>query len=54
MYKTASNKNCIGTFYKNTSPGDVMGYLSPEYKDCGNGYCYLLINEDKFIGYDKD
>ncbi len=37
-----------------TSPGDVIGYLSLEYKDCGNGYYYLLINEEKFIGYDKD
>jgi len=37
-----------------TSPGDVMGYLSLEYKNCLNGYYYLLINEDKFIGYDKD
>lgn len=34
--------------------GDVMGYLSLEYKDCGNGYYYLLINDDEFIGYDID
>jgi len=34
--------------------GDVMGYFSMEYKNCANGYYYLLINQDKFIGYDKD
>lgn len=37
-----------------TTAGDVMGYLSMEYKDCLNGYYYLLINEENFIGYDKD
>lgn len=37
-----------------TLPGDVMGYLALEYRNCGNGYYYLLINEEKFIGYDKD
>ena len=34
--------------------GDVMGYLSVEYKGCGNGYYYLLINDENFIGYDVD
>lgn len=34
--------------------GDVMGYFSMEFKDCANGYYYLLINDEKFIGYDKD
>lgn len=28
--------------------------LSLEYKGCGNGYYYLLINDDNFIGYDVD
>ena len=28
--------------------------LSLEYKDCGNGYYYLLINDEHFIGYDID
>ncbi len=30
------------------------GWLSVEYKDCGNGYYYLLINDNEFIGYDVD
>lgn len=34
--------------------GEFMGYLSLEYKGCGNGYYYLLINDDNFIGYDVD
>jgi hypothetical protein len=32
----------------------IMGYLSLEYKGCGNGYYYILINDDNFIGYDVD
>ena len=32
----------------------MNGGLSLEYKDCGNGYYYLLINDDEFIGYDID
>lgn len=32
----------------------IMGYLSLEYKGCGNGYYYLLINDENFIGYDVD
>lgn len=35
-------------------PGDIRGFLSLEYKDCLNGYYYLLINDNNFIGYDKD
>lgn len=34
--------------------GEFMGYLSLEFKGCGNGYYYLLINDDNFIGYDVD
>lgn len=34
--------------------GDICGFLSLEYKDCGNGYYYLLVNDDEFIGYDID
>lgn len=34
--------------------GDVVGYFNKEYKGTGNGYYYLLINENKFIGYDID
>lgn len=34
--------------------GDVSAGLNMEYKDCGNGRYYLLINEEKFIGHDID
>lgn len=34
--------------------GDVWGYLSLEYKGCGNGYYYTLINDECFIGVDVD
>lgn len=34
--------------------GDFHGFLSLEYAGCGNGYYYLLINDDNFIGYDVD
>ena len=33
---------------------EINGSLSLEYKDCGNGYYYMLINDDEFIGYDID
>lgn len=39
---------------KYNEPGDIRGFLSLEYKDCLNGYYYLLINNENFIGYDKD
>lgn len=32
----------------------LKGYLNMEYIGTGNGYYYLLINEDCFIGYDID
>lgn len=34
--------------------GDFRGFLSLEYAGCGNGYYYLLINDETFIGYDVD
>lgn len=34
--------------------GGWLGGLSMEYKGCGNGYYYLAITADKFIGYDID
>lgn len=34
--------------------GDFRGFLSLEYSGCGNGYYYLLINDENFIGYDVD
>jgi hypothetical protein len=33
---------------------ELVGFLSLEYKGCGNGYYYLLINDENFIGYDVD
>lgn len=41
----------ISTSFEN---GELKGYLSLEYKGCGNGYYYLLINDENFIGYDID
>lgn len=38
----------------NTEAGDFRGFLSLEYAGCGNGYYYLLINDENFIGYDVD
>ncbi len=38
----------------NTESGDFCGFLSLEYAGCGNGYYYLLINDENFIGYDVD
>lgn len=37
-----------------SAPIEVQGSLSKEYKDCGNGYYYILINDNYFIGYDID
>jgi hypothetical protein len=34
--------------------GNFRGFLSLEYRNCGNGYYYLLINDENFIGYDVD
>lgn len=34
--------------------GDFKGFLNKEYRGCGNGYYYLLINDKYFIGYDVD
>ena len=34
--------------------GNAMGHLAMEFKNCGNGYYYLMINEKNFIGYDVD
>lgn len=35
-------------------PGDISGGFSKEYRNCLNGYYYLLINDKCFIGYDID
>ena len=34
--------------------GVFRGYLNKEFKGCGNGYYFLLINDEYFMGYDKD
>lgn len=34
--------------------GDVAGYFNKERKGCLNGFYYLLINDNYFIGYDID
>lgn len=34
--------------------GELMATMALEFRNCGNGYYYILINEDNFIGYDID
>ena len=34
--------------------GDVMAGFNKEYRDCGNGYYYNLIDDEHFIGADID
>ena len=34
--------------------GDLKAGFSKEFRNCGNGYYYLLINEQTFIGCDID
>lgn len=34
--------------------GDMVAGFSKEYRNCGNGYYYLLINDRYMIGYDVD
>lgn len=41
--------------YKNEDGIDeINAGFSKEFRNCGNGYYYLLINDDNFIGYDID
>jgi len=67
LREAIANKEAVGTIIS-TAPfagyemtisveargGGIMGYLSLEFKGCGNGYYYLLINDENFIGYDVD
>ena len=39
---------------KTFEDGEFQGWFSKEFKNCGNGYYYLLINDKFFIGYDVD
>ncbi len=34
--------------------GDIKAGLSKEYRGCGNGYYYMLIDDEHFIGVDID
>ena len=34
--------------------GDMAAGFCKEYRNCGNGYYYLLINDEYMIGYDID
>jgi hypothetical protein len=40
--------------FEKSHDGEWRGFLNKEYKGCGNGYYYLLINDKYFIGYDID
>lgn len=40
-----------GSYY---TKGDVVGQFSKEYRGCGNGYYYNLIDDEHFIGTDID
>lgn len=40
-----------GSYYRK---GDVMANFSKEYRGCGNGYYYTLIDDEHFIGVDID
>ena len=41
-------------WWANEEKTELSACLALEYKDCGNGYYYLLINDNEFIGYDID
>jgi hypothetical protein len=40
--------------FEKRNDGSWMGFFNKEYRNCGNGYYYILINDDYFIGYDID
>lgn len=44
----------IEVMNKEGAAGEFKAFLSLEFKGCGNGYYYLLINDENFIGYDVD
>lgn len=44
----------MSLWFEDKEKTSLCGGLSMEYKDCGNGYYYLLINDNEFIGYDID
>lgn len=44
----------INTYTSNDGINEINAGFSKEYRNCGNGYYYLLINDENFIGYDID
>ena len=44
----------LSLWFEDDTKTSLCGGLSLEYKNCGNGYYYLLINDEEFIGYDID
>lgn len=44
----------IAVYENNDGIYEINAGFSKEYRNCGNGYYYLLINDDNFIGYDID
>ena len=50
-YPFAGYEATLETFQNN---GEFMCSLSLEFANCANGYYYLLINDENFIGYDID
>lgn len=68
LREAIANKTAVGTIasrydfagyemtisVEDAGDGMIQGFLSLEYKGCLNGYYYLLINDENFIGYDVD
>lgn len=44
----------VNTYTSNDGINEINAGFSKEYRNCGNGYYYLLVNDDNFIGYDID
>lgn len=44
----------VTAYTNNDGINEINAGFSKEYRNCGNGYYYLLINDDNFIGYDID
>lgn len=44
----------IAVYENKDGINEINAGFSKEYRNCGNGYYYLLINDDNFIGYDID
>lgn len=58
--KTRNNVNENSNYYDGTlwceprEDGDMAAGFMKEYRNTGNGYYYLLINDNTMIGYDID